>query len=247
MTDTPSIDIDKFWSDVEEMTNRSHEKTVAKIDEFKHTVAEGMDDDTRDLVAYTYQFYTEWSRLPSAEELTRATAVGHKRVLEIIAGEPYKKAIANRGVTPDSFHGLNAEQMYLIQILTNPTDKRDLTKKLRAAGVSYSQYRAWQRNPAFSSYMGKITEGLLNDHLPDFLTALSTKALGGDLNSIKYALELSGRHDPQAQQVQDLRVIVYGLLEIIQRNVTDPQVFKNIANEAEVLLSGATIKGELGS
>lgn len=191
-----------------------------------------------------YQEYTATKgKIPDIRRINSLIGIGAGEVKKILDSSDFKDAITARGINWDG-QTLTATQMLVAQILTNPTDKRDLKTKLRSAGVTYPQYRAWMNSPEFGGYMRQITEGMLTDHLPDFNTALTKKALGGDLNAIKYVNELSGRHDPNAQQLLDLQAIVQTLLEIIQRNVKDPETLKLIASEFSLAVnSKPTIRG----
>lgn len=200
------------------------------------------------VVGAAYQYWTYAKDFAGLAELKRDTDVAEATIKKILASEEYYAALRSRGVPIRNTEGLTAEQMYCIQVLTNPTDRRDVKKKLAACGVTYLQYRGWMQQPAFANYMHKITEGMLTDHLPDMLTVLTNKAMNGDLNAIKYVNELSGRHDPNKQQVVELQAVVRNLLEIIMRNVTDEETLRRISNEFALVMNaaqGKTVKGEI--
>lgn len=213
------------------------------------TVPEGFDpDDFFDTVNGAYTAYTELKRLPGVAEIERKIVVPAAVIGKIIVTDEFVKAINARGVPWESYNKLSSQQMLVAQIVTNPTDKRPLRAKLKSAGVTYPQYRAWMNQPVFSQYMNRITEGMLIDHLPDFNTVLTNKGLAGDINAIKYINELSGRHDPNRQALLDLQAVVQNLLEIIQRNVTDPATFQRIAAEFQLSMAvnnQNTIQGEI--
>lgn len=204
-------------------------------------------DDFTLIVSGVYHKYTETKRLPTIIELQRLTGVGAALIKRTLESDEFRLAVSARGIPWDNREGLSATQMLVAQIITNPTDRRELRLKLKQAGVTYPQYRAWMNQPAFSQYMHRITEGMLTDHIPDFNTVLTKKGLAGDLNAIKYINELSGRHDPNRQQVLDLQAVVTSLLDIIQRNVKDPETMKAIAAEFQLTMATKqqTIQGEL--
>lgn len=224
---------------------------MEKVDEDKWTVGgipEGVTrEDFTTVLSGCYVAYTSNRQLPDMVEIQRyVKTVPATIIAKILASDEFTDAAVARGIPWDNFNGLTAEQMLVAQIVTNPTDKRPLRAKLKSAGVTYAQYRAWMHQPVFSQYMNRITEGMLVDHIPDFNTVLTNKALSGDINALKYVNELSGRHDPNRQQVLDLQAIVQNLLEIIQRNVTDPATFQRIAAEFSLAVnSKQTIRGEI--
>ncbi len=242
------------FSLVTEAEIKAAESKMVKVTDSQYTTAVGSlpegikPDDFSIVVNAVYHDYTSKKRLPTVQEIQRLTLVSNKIISSILETDEFRQAVTARGIPWDNTGGLTATQMLVAQILTNPTDKRELKIKLRGAGVTYTQYRAWMNQPAFSQYMHKITEGMLTEHIPDFNTVLTKKALAGDLNSIKYINELSGRHDPNRQQILDLQNMVGILLDIIQRNVKDPVAMKAISDEFRDTLNPNTtvIKGELG-
>lgn len=203
-------------------------------------------EDFINVVSAAYMAYTDLRQLPDVANIERYSTLSASRILEVIRTPEFVAAANARGIPWGKENGLSATQMLVAQILTNPTDKRPLRAKLKQVGVTYTQYRAWMHQPTFSQYMNRITEGMLVDHLPDFNTVLTNRALGGDLNAIKYVNELSGRHDPNRQQVLDLQAIVQNLLDIITRNVKDPETIQRISAEFSLAVnSKQTIQGEI--
>lgn len=203
----------------------------------------------RTVVGAAYTAYTMDGVVPDQERIR--TLVGKKNytkrlISRIIDTENFKNAMLTRGVPWKNSDGLSAQQMYTLQILTNPTDRRELRAKLKSAGVTYPQYRAWLNQPHFSRYLSTVTENMLQQHIPDFNTVLTNRALAGDVNALKFAYELSGRHDPNRKEVLDLQVIVNALLEVITRNITDPAQLMRIQSELQLtLVAKNVIKGEI--
>jgi hypothetical protein len=202
----------------------------------------------RIIVNAAYTAYTMDRRVPDLNRIRELTGRNYPKKLigKVLDTENFKNAMLTRGVPWKNGDGLTGQQMYCLQILTNPTDRRELRAKLKSAGVTYPQYRAWLNQAHFSRYLSTVTEGMLQDHIPDFNTVLTNRALSGDINALKFAYELSGRHDPNRQQVLDLQAIVNSLIEIITRNVKDPETLQRISAELQVtLVSKNVIKGEI--
>jgi hypothetical protein len=212
----------------------------------------------REVVSATYTAYIGCRGIPSIDDIHRyvTKAISKAKISEITLTEEFAKAITSRGIpwNTNEFTGISAAQQYAIAILTNPANQhKKLSTKLQAAGVTYAQYRAWLKQPTFSKYLNDLTEGMLNDHIPDLHTKLMEKALDGDLKAIQYVYELNGRHDPNKQQIQDLNRVVEMLIEVVSRNVTDPTTLTRIANEMQLVMQGknlpptTTIKGEIAN
>jgi len=204
----------------------------------------------RTIVGAAYTAYTMDRVVPDQERIRALTGKRYtkKLISQAIDTENFKNAMLTRGVPWKNGDGLSAQQMYTLQILTNPTDRRELRAKLKSAGVTYPQYRAWLNQPHFSRYLSTVTENMLKDHIPDFNTVLTNRALAGDVNALKFAYELSGRHDPNHKDVLDLQVIVNALLEVITRNITDPEQLMKIQAELQLtLVAKNVIKGEIAN
>ena len=203
----------------------------------------------REIVGAAYTAYTSDGVLPSVDrikDLCALTTITKKLIGKALTTDQFTNAMLSRGVPWKDHHGLTGQQMYALQILTDPTDRRELGRKLKAIGITHIQYRAWMKQPHFSSYLAKVTGNMLEEHIPDFTTALTNKALSGDLNAIKYAFEVSGHHDPDTKKIADLQLVMNQLIEIITRNVTDQETLARISNELHLTLVGqGIIKGEI--
>jgi hypothetical protein len=217
--------------------------------EIRFDAPEGVTDHQfRTVVGAAYTAYTMDGVVPDQERIRALTGSRYtkKVISRIIDTENFKNAMLTRGVPWKNGDGLSAQQMYTLQILTNPTDRRELRAKLKSAGVTYPQYRAWLNQPHFARYLSTVTENMLQQHIPDFNTVLTNKALAGDVNALKFAYELSGRHDPNHKEVLDLQVIVNSLLEVITRNIKDPAMLMQIQSELQLtLVAKNVIKGEI--
>lgn len=224
--------------------------TSTKGDKFP--AVDTADHEVRYLLQFVYQHWTSKREVPSLETVARKTFFGVADVKRIFESKDFGEAARRMGipfdVAPD---GLTGKQMLALQVLTNPTDKRDLKTKLKGIGATYAEYRAWLQQPVFSGYINQTSEGLLTDHLPDILTKLTERAMAGDLKAIQYVNELNGRHDPNKQKVAELESVVQSLLEIILRNVTDQDVLARISSEFALVMGqtkpGPTVKGEIGN
>lgn len=228
-------------------TNRDNGKQPVKFE-----VPKGVSENTfRHICSAAYTAYIGCRGLPSVDDIYSYSdkRVTKAKIAAVILTDEFYADMKQRGVPwrPDEYNGLSATQQYAIQILTNPVhERKTLQSKLRLAGVTYGQYRAWLKQPTFSKYLNQLTEGMLTDHVGDLHTKLMQKALDGDLNAIKYVHELSGRHDPNRQQVEDLGRVVNMLIEIITEEVKDQQTLTRIANKMQIAMAKANVvKGEL--
>lgn len=189
--------------------------------------------------------YTAWiaggrGRLPSIKEIAVHSNCRESKIGAVLSSDEFKRVIRLRGINwTDDFTGITPEQSAAVAILTNPADRRDFGKKLKSAGISYHVYRAWMRQPYFKDYMEKVSEQMLQDNISTVHSALTNRALQGDVPAVKFFYELTGRYNPAQQEVVQVKAVLSQVLEIIQRRVTDPNVLNEIANDFTMLAVGS--------
>lgn len=185
-------------------------------------------------------------RLPTLTEIAKRAGYTEKTTAGVLTTHEFVHRMAKRGIVWSAKDRITAqlmpEQVALIAVLTDPTLKMDLKARLARAGVTYSVYRNWLKNPAFAKVIRGTAELALDDHLPDFHTKVIERGLSGDLNAIKFAYELTGRHDPAKQQMVDFNRLVMLLLEVISKYITDPVVLRSINSDVDSIMRGETPK-----
>lgn len=151
-----------------------------------------------------------------------------KTIGKAYASPEFKEALSKRGIEIDPKQGLTSEQLYALTILQDPTDRRTTKTKLEAVGISIGKYRAWMRNPLFSSAMNSQAEQNMGDAVQMALNKLVANAEAGDNRAIEKVLEISGRWNPQQQEVQNARTVVLTFMEVIQSEITDKEQLARI-------------------
>ena len=195
----------------------------------------------RGVIAGATAAYSVKKRVPSVEEITEYCSQRPATIAKVIASPEFKTLMQARGF-PFETAKLSPEQMFAISIITDPTSRKPLSTKLKQAGISYPVYRAWLKQPHFQQYLEKIAEDMLGEHVADVHTRVLEKATNGDIQAIKLYYELTGRHDPQKQQMVDLQGIIGLLLEVITRYVPDTNALSKITSDIEIIMSGGVPK-----
>ena len=162
-------------------------------------------------------------------------------ISKTLASPEFKSVMRMRGYPMDHVT-LSPEQIFAVGVITNPTNRKPLSAKLKMCGIPYATYRAWLKQPHFQQYLTKISEDMLGEHIADVHTRLTERAMGGEIQAIKLFYELNGRHDPQRQQMVDLNNIIGLLLEVITRYVPDSIALSHITKDIDVILSGGVPK-----
>lgn len=143
-------------------------------------------------------------------------------------------------VDPDD-HGLTAEQMGFLTILSDISDGKDLKRKLRSAGVSWSTYQVWLKQPAFKAAYEKYMGDTLKDVIPFAQQQLAAKMAAGDTAATKLGFEITGFHDPTNRKQVDAQLLIQIILDVIEEEEKDPEILKRIANK--ISLRGARALG----
>lgn len=180
------------------------------------------------LLSNAYALYVTTGNYTN-EKLQARTGLTEGAVGKVISSPEFKYALRMRGVTPDS-RGLTYQQDLAIQVLSDPSDGKNLQQKLKVIGISYSVYRGWMKQPAFKEAMSAFTNDTLFDNTAS-ITQLSKLVGQGDLPAIKYFHELNGTYDPNRQQSIDVIALMSKMLEIISKHVKDPAALEGVAKE----------------
>jgi hypothetical protein len=159
-------------------------------------------------------------------------------ITKVIESKPYHQVLILRGIKqPGSKDGLSADQMRALTILTDVSSSRSLEKRLKLAGISWFRWQAWLNDPIFRAAHDKLCEDIFKKAQSSIDVQVVSGALDGKLDFIKYANEMSGRFDPNRRAHADVQLILNGIVEIITRNVTDPEVLKRISSELSAVVA----------
>lgn len=152
----------------------------------------------------------------------------------------FREALAERGVeikeaVPVGTPGLTPKQLAVINVMLDTLDNRSEKKKLADFKVSTQQWQAWLRDPAVQHYLRERTEGALDDNQFNAHLALIDRVREGDLGSIKYFNELTGRYISGGDKAIDAQFIVTRVLEIVIKYVDDPVKLEAMSEELMAL------------
>lgn len=153
----------------------------------------------------------------------------------------FKEALRYRGVEWEPDSGLSTEQTFALLALTNWTDRRSTTIKLKDLGISMAKHQAWMRQPLYSESYRERTESSFKDAAPMALNRLMGNAEAGDFQSIKLILEATGRWNPNQNAVEDARIVVQALAEAVIAEVTDPEVRRRIDSRMRLIAGSLTL------
>jgi hypothetical protein len=195
----------------------------------------------RHIVAAIDVLYRRNGMIPSVTEVCKDwEGFDHKTVKKAYASPELKKALALRGIELDMKDGLTPEQLYALTILQDPSDRRSTKARLEAVGIPVGRYRAWMRNPLFSAAMNQQAEHNLGDAVQVALNRLVGNVEAGDQRAIEKVLEMTGRWNPQAQEIQNARSVVLTFMEALQKHAP-PEVLQAVLTDVSAKMQTVTI------
>jgi hypothetical protein len=185
----------------------------------------------RAVAAYDAAFRTKGAQPEVDDVMLLAPRMTKKQLASVMGTESFKQAMLLRGIGSIQNDGLTIQQAAVLNILEDFSDPRTLSAKLKSAGVPRAAYNAWLKDPIFARmYEQRIESHLRQAHL-SALSTIMTIAENGDLRAAEKVLEINGRYNPQAVELQNARAVVQSLVESMQRHIKDPAVLKAIIDE----------------
>lgn len=196
----------------------------------------------RHIVAAVDVLYRRNGQIPTVAEVVKDwEGFSAKVVGKAFATEELKAALRIRGIEWNQKAGLTEEQLYALTILQDPTDRRTTKAKLQDIGVSMGKYQAWMRNPVFSGYMNTQAEHNLAGAVQMAINKMVGNAEAGDQRAIEKLLEISGRWNPQQQEIQNARTVVLTFMEVIQSEIDDKELLARIMTKVRGKMDALTI------
>ena len=198
-----------------------------------------------------YALYETLGLMPTVEEIL-ATGYRHgllavpdeqwlnKRVLKIHTSQAFKTAAFYRGIR-DPDMGLDERQSALLAHLTDHSLTSTLAAKLKKLGIEHWEYQAWLKYPPFRDRLRELSKRSLDEAGSVIDTQLASGAAAGRLDFIKYYDQRTGRYDPYSVNTArfDAEAVIRSVLEILMRNIQDPELLRKIGGEISLVAGAA--------
>jgi hypothetical protein len=210
-----------------------------------------------DIICYVEEYWRTNGSFPSEGDIGNELGFSTAKVKENLYTELVKKHITVRGIdwdkdTPDSSPSsqrrtgktrrLSDIQLAVANTLLNPMDRRPVSAKLEALGVTTATYAGWKKSSTFMRYMEAQSEMLYGEYTPDVSAKLTSLAAAGDMKAIKLFMEVSGRwRGTQSGETDNVKLVVVRLVEVIQKHVKDPLILQAIAEDIQAITNPASI------
>lgn len=200
------------------------------------------------IICAVEQFWADRHFFPGLEELSEITTYD-KEFIEITLGSDRAvkrfsslgidtKAVplAKRGELKKNQTRLTDKQLAVAMTILNPMDKRGHTRKLDSLGVLPVTYNGWMKNKTFTDFMRQQAEEMFGDAMPMAQEALVRKMMTGDTGALKLYMEMTGRYNKNQVPTQDFKMLVFRLIEILQKHIKDPKLLQLLSEEIKILI-----------
>lgn len=184
--------------------------------------------DFRTIVNVIYTYYVTYKRKPEPKDVSARCGLSASYIQECMNTRQFKAAMDKRGIPWGEDVGLSAEQHLMLAHLTNPTDRRSVEAKFKAAGVHYAKFRAWMADPVFNATLRELSNNMIQDNLVNVDRALVQQAMKGNVPAIQLVYQVSGRYDPANQNQVEVAAVMNQVVELISECVKDPVILNKI-------------------
>jgi hypothetical protein len=201
----------------------------------------------QEILTYIEQAYHQTGILPSKEKIAEHFDLELRVLAGIFRRSEFKTAYQARGLPNYNQHlqsranrVLTPMQLAVANQILNTYDRKTLSAKLKAMGVTTLQYQAWLKEQAFQDYLRSESQNRLGNSDIDARLSLMKLVQDGDFQSIKFFYEISGQHSPQERANLNLMNILSQLMEILVQYLAPNQLIE-VADKMELVLNGSSV------
>jgi hypothetical protein len=181
--------------------------------------------------------YHLFGKVPTAHEIGKRLGIHQSHVEKLLDTPEAKARLKKRGIESSTF--LTPEQVAAVNVMLDYNDTRSQPQKLRGLGISSQTWQGWLSSPHFSRYLKTRAENILDDvGIAEGHTALLKQVGRGNIQAVKLLYEVTGRHRDSASL--NVEFFLQRVIEIVQRNVSDPATLGKIAEEFKTLMGEVT-------
>lgn len=211
-------------SDVPEPSVSVETSTIAEMAYLTHEYLE--------MIHFIERYHATQGEAPTDEMMHRRFKVEQSTLEDFKFHPLVQKSFKYRGITYPSMKDiLNDRQLMAIATMTNYIDRRSDEKKLRDLGISSREWATWLLDDEFQKYLYERSERMFVGAQHEAHLGLIKGVRNGNVASVKLYNEMTGRHNPEADNNLNVRLLLHGIIEILQKHVKDPVMLHSIAGE----------------
>jgi hypothetical protein len=197
----------------------------------------------KDLLTYIEQFwYVNKGKFPTPKALENWGKIfefDFSKVQDLLQDVmPY---LEYRGICVEDYTELlTSLQLSAANLVMNFADRRSSVAKLKALGVTPTQWAGWLKQEAFKNYVASRTGEILEENKHEAALGLVRQVEKGDTSAIKLFFEVTGQYKGSEEQTSNLKVVLARFFEILQLKIKDKLLLAEIADEFEAVMTSQT-------
>lgn len=163
--------------------------------------------------------------------------------------------LGNRGLPTDCFQKdspvrkprgvdlLDPVFVLAVGFIVDTVDKRTTTAKLKACGMSTAQWKAHLKKPDHRKYFeDRLNDSFSQDVENSAKLSIARNVEAGDLQTIKYFHEYTGRYRPDSQNtILNIGVLLGRIMEILSQHL-DSEALSKVADEFDQVMIESTAR-----
>lgn len=160
------------------------------------------------------------------------------------ATEEYRELMLEVGIEVTDVTQMNERQLMCLNALADAViTRKSKTAILKEMGISSVEWRGWMRQKEFNESFRSMVSNAVTDAIPQAELKLAEMAEAGDLNTIKFLFEVTGRYNPAQQQAVDAQALMNVMIDAAQEvfGKAEPELFKEYVELIRLKATG--IKG----
>lgn len=150
----------------------------------------------------------------------------------------FQKSLESRGIATTKNPNLTLRQETFLQAYLNPLNLKTPQVLAKQMKISTIELDGWMRQKEFAKAMSAKAQDNLEKYIPMADQALGQLVQQGDMKAITFLNQLTGRFDPNKQNVIDIASVMMQVQDVILRHVREPEIKRNIARELIMIANG---------
>lgn len=185
-----------------------------------------------DMMHYVERYHALNGEAPTDAQMLKRFNISEGLLEEFKVDLLVQKSLTARGIVyPNRKDFLNDRQLAAIATMTNYADRRSDEKKLRDIGITTREWATWLLDNNFAAYLQERAERMFAASQHEAHLGLIKGMRNGNVASVKLYNEMSGRHNPEADNNFNIRLLMASIIEILQMEIKDPVALHRIATK----------------
>lgn len=197
------------------------------------------------LGCYELHYWRHPDTFPSPKKINAefGTDFENAELKELLEDPSVRTRLIKKGVptSPKEIKDrLTPRQLDWITHLLDHSDRKSLSAKCKAFGITWQTHNAWMRNGLFRDTLRQETDRLSADRRFEVVQGLINEASAGNIQAAKVYLEWQGelKNEVNVNVTHEYKIVVHKIIDILATHV-DPATLDIVGKELDAVLNPA--------